>query len=237
MHVEDIEYSHDGLRLVGQLAVDDSSDAKRPAVLVAHEATGLTDHAKNIARRLAEHGYVAFALDYFGDGKPLPPEQIGERFGALAGDPLKVRAFANAGLEVLLRDARADATRVAAIGFCFGGSMALELARGGADLSAVVGFHSGLATTRPEDAKNIKASVLVCIGADDPIIPPDQRLAFEEEMRAGNVDWRMNLYGGAVHSFTNPTADGSMAGIAYNANADTRSWRAMLDLFDEKWGS
>lgn len=236
MHVEDIEYSHEGLRLVGQLAVDDSSDAKRPAVLVAHEATGLTDHAKNFARRLAEQGYVAFALDYFGDGKPLPPEEIGPRFGELANDALKARAIANAGLEVLLRDPRADASKVAAIGFCFGGTLMLELARGGADLTAVVGFHSGLGTPRPEDAKNIKASILVCIGADDPIIPPEQRLAFEEEMRAGGVDWRMNLYGGSVHSFTNPTADGSMPGIQYNELTANRSWRAMLDFFDEKFG-
>lgn len=235
MHVEDIEYTHDGLRLVGQLAVDDSSDAKRPGVLVAHEATGLTDHAKDFAKRLAEQGYVAFALDYFGDGKPLPPDQIGPRFGELANDPLKTRAIANAGLDVLLRDPRVDPAKVAAIGFCFGGTLVLELARGGADLAAVVGFHSGLGTPRPEDAKNIKASILVCIGADDPIIPPDQRLAFEEEMRAAGVDWRMNLYGGAVHSFTNPTADGSTPGIQYDELADKRSWRAMLDFFDEKF--
>ena len=101
------------------------------------------------------------------------------------------------------------AGRVAAIGYCFGGDPSLELARSGADLRAVVGFHSGLATQRPEDATAITGQVLVCIGADDPIIPPEQRLAFEEEMRAGGVDWRMHLYGGAVHSFTNRDADGA----------------------------
>jgi dienelactone hydrolase len=236
MTVEDIEYTHEGLRLVGQLAVDEHDDAKRPAVLVIHEANGLNDHTKTVARRLSELGYVAFALDYYGDGEPLPPEQIGQRFSELAGDPLRVRDLAAAGLDVLLANKHADPARVAAIGYCFGGTMALELARGGADLAAVVGFHSGLSTSRPDDAANIKGSVLVCIGADDPIIPPDQRLAFEQEMRAAGVDWRMNLYGGAVHSFTNPTADGTMPGIRYDEKADARSWRAMLDLFAEKFG-
>lgn len=233
MLVADIEYSHDGIRLVGQIAVDDSRAGRRPAVLISHDAGGLDDHAKHSARRLAELGYVAFALDYYGDGVRLPPEQIGARFGELAGDPLRIRSTARAGLDVLLANEYADAHRVGAIGYCFGGTMALEVARSGADLLAVVGFHSGLSTVRPEDAVNIKSKVLVCIGADDPIIPPDQRLAFEEEMRAGGVDWQLHLYGGAVHSFTNPDADGSNPAIRYDQHADERSWRAMLDLFTE----
>ena len=141
-----------------------------------------------------------------------------------------------AGLDVLLSSEYADSNNVAAIGYCFGGTMCLELARDGADLEAVVGFHSGLSTSRPDDASNITGSVLVCIGAEDPLIPPAQRVAFEEEMRAGGVDWRMNLYGGAVHSFTNPAADGSNPVLAYEPKADARSWRAMLDLFAEKFG-
>jgi dienelactone hydrolase len=229
----DIEYDHDGLRLVGRLAVDDERPGKRPAVLIAHDAAGLSDHPKDTARRLAELGYVAFALDYYGGGKPLPPEQVGERFGALAGDPDRVRSIARAGLDALLASEYADADRVAAIGYCMGGTLALELARSGAELVAVVGFHSGLATARPEDASRIRGKVLVCIGADDPIIPPDQRAAFEDEMRAGGVDWQMHLYGGVVHSFTSPTADGSMAAIKYDRRADARSWQAMLSLFAE----
>jgi dienelactone hydrolase len=236
VHIDDIEYSHDGLRLVGQLAVDDERPGRRPAILVSHEGNGLSDHSKRSARRLAELGYVAFALDYYGDGQMLPPEEVPARYAALAGDPLKTRAMAQAGLDVLLADERADPARVAAIGYCFGGTMSLELARGGADLSAVVGFHSGLMTQRPEDAVNIKAAVLVCIGAEDPLIPPEQRAGFEEEMRVGGVDWRMNLYGGAVHSFTNPAADGTRPGIKYEAKADARSWRAMLDFFHERFG-
>jgi len=235
VYIADIEYSSYGLRLVGQIAVDDSRDGKRPAVLVSHEGNGLGDHTKNVARKLAELGLVAFALDYYGDGKQLPPDQIMPRYSELAADPLRTRALGGAGLDVLLANEYTDAARVAAIGYCFGGTMSLELARGGADLKAVVGFHAGLSTSRPGDAANITGSVLVCIGAEDPLVPPAQRQAFDEEMRAGGVDWRLNLYGGAVHSFTNPAADGSNPAIAYEPKADARSWRAMLDLFAEKF--
>jgi dienelactone hydrolase len=229
----DIEYSFDGIRLVGELSIDDGRRGKRPAVLVSHEGNGLTGHARSRARALAELGYAAFALDYYGDGQPVPADQAGARFAELAGDRRRTRAIARAGLAVLLADEHADSARVAAIGYCFGGTLSLELARDGAGLQAVVGFHSGLATDRPEDAANITAPVLVCIGAEDPFIPADQRLAFEEEMRAAGVDWRLNLYGGAVHSFTNPEADGSNPALKYDRRADERSWRAMLDLFSE----
>jgi dienelactone hydrolase len=229
----DIEYTFDDIRLVGELSVDDSRRGKRPAVLVSHEGGGLTDHARNRARALAELGYVAFALDYFGDGRPVAADQAAARFGELNGDRLRTRAIAQAGLDVLLGSEHADAGQVAAIGYCFGGTLSLELARGGAALQAVVGFHSGLATDRPATAGSITAPVLVCIGADDPFIPADQRLAFEEEMRGAGADWRLNLYGGAVHSFTNPEADGSNPALKYDRRADERSWRAMLDLFSE----
>ncbi len=129
--------------------------------------------------------------------------------------------------------------RIAAIGFCFGGTMALELARSGAEVKAVVGFHSGLATNAPKtDAKAIKASVLVCIGADDPMIPPEQRAAFEAEMRDAGVDWQMHLYGNTVHSFTNPgAAKRNMPdAIRYSPEADARSWTSMQDLFSETLG-
>jgi dienelactone hydrolase len=234
VRIEGIEYETEGLQLIGQLAVDDQQEGQRPAVLVCHEGPGLDDHAKQRALRLAGLGYVAFALDYHGGGKPVPMDQIMTRLGPLMSDPIKTRAIGQAGLEVLLRQPETDGSRVAAIGYCFGGTMALELARGGADLKAVVGFHSGLATARPQDAGNIKAKILVCIGAEDPIIPPEQRLAFEEEMRAGSVDWRMNLYGGAAHSFTNERASAlGMPGVEFHQPTDLRSWRAMLDLFDE----
>jgi dienelactone hydrolase len=233
VHSTDIEYVHEDIRLIGRLVVDDDTPGPRPGVLVAHDAAGLGELPRETARRLAELGYVAFALDYYGGGALLPPDQVGERFGQLAGDTDRMRAIARAGLNVLLASGYADPDRVAAIGYCMGGTLSLELARSGAPLAAVVGFHSGLATSRPEDAANITAKVLVCIGADDPIIPPDQRAAFEEEMRTAGVDWQMHLYGGAVHSFTNPDADGSMPAIRYDEHAATRSWQSMLDLFAE----
>jgi dienelactone hydrolase len=233
LHIEDIEYVHDGVRMVGQLAVDDGRAGTRPAVLVSHDAMGISDHPKRTARRLAELGYVALAIDYHGGGTTLPPDEIGPRLGALMGDAVKTRAVARAGLDALLASPYADASKAAAIGYCFGGTLSLELARGGADLAAVVGFHSGLATDHPQDAANITGKVLVCIGADDPIIPPEQRLAFEEEMRAAGVDWQLHLYGGAVHSFTNPLADGSNPALRYDTVADERSWHSMLTLFGE----
>jgi dienelactone hydrolase len=136
---------------------------------------------------------------------------------------------------VLLAEPRADASRVAAVGYCFGGAVVLELARSGADVTAVVGFHPRLATMRPKDAANIRAKVLVFVGTDDPYISAEERLAFEDEMRAGRVDWQMHLYGGAKHSFTRPGVEllGRDAGNEYNQDCDERSWRAMLDLFDE----
>ncbi len=233
MHTADVEYDYQGTRLVGFLAVDDDRSGTRPGVLIAHDAAGRGEHVKQVARRLAELGYVALAIDYHGGGTVLTPEEIGERFGALAGDTDRIRGLARAGLDVLVANEHLAAGRVAAIGYCFGGTLSLELARSGADLRAVVGFHSGLSTQRPEDAAAITARVLVCIGADDPIIPPEQRLAFEEEMRGAGVDWQMHLYGGAVHSFTNRDADGSNPAIRYDQPADERSWRAMRGLFDE----
>jgi dienelactone hydrolase len=238
MRIEDIEYTVGDGSMLGHLAVDDEKPGPRPAVLVCHEGPGLDEHAKGRAERLAGLGYVAFALDYHGGGKPLDRDEMMGRLGTLMGDPDRIRELAAAGLAILLSQKEADPTGVAAIGYCFGGTMALELARSGADLAAVVGFHSGLGTQRPARAGEIKAAVLVCIGAEDPMVPPEQRQAFEEEMRAAEVDWRMNLYGGAVHSFTNPNASASgFPGVAYHQPTDERSWRAMLDFFDERMGS
>jgi len=238
MKTQDIEYHADGARLVGYLAVDDSPSGKRPGVLVAPEGGGLVDLTKSIARRLAEAGYVAFAMDYYGDGKPLSDRNdVMPRINAFMAEPSTIRSRAAEALAVLTRQPQCDPARLAAIGYCFGGTTVLELARSGADLKAVVGFHSGLATTRPQDASQIKARVLTCIGALDPIIPAEQRLAFEKEMTDGGVDWRMNLYGGAGHSFTNPDVGAlGMPGFEYHAETDRRSWAAMLDLFDEALG-
>lgn len=236
MHSEEIEYHIDGVRYVGHLALPDGDDA-RPAVLVCHEGPGMTDHARWRADRLADElGYVAFALDYWGDGKPLAPEDVPAKLGAMMGDQATTRRRALAGLELLLAQPRADRTKVGAMGYCFGGTMSLELGRGGAPVHAIVGFHSGLANATPADAANITGKVLVCLGVDDPIIPPAQRQAFEDEMNAAGVDWQMLLHSGAGHSFTNKLADGTRPGFQYHEPSDLRSWRAMAGHFQEVFG-
>ena len=235
MKTEDIEYHADGARLVGTLFVDDAKAGKRPGVLVAPEGGGLVDLTKSIAKRLAEAGYVAFAMDYYGDGKPLSDRaEVMPKINAFMAEPSTIRDRATAALAVLSAQPETDTAHLAAIGYCFGGTTVLELARSGADLKAVVGFHSGLATTRPAEPGVIRAKILPCIGFRDPIIPPDQRLAFEKEMDVAGVDWRMNVYGQAGHSFTNPNAGVfGMEGFDYHEATDKRSWRAMIDLFDE----
>jgi dienelactone hydrolase len=236
----DIVYEADGRTMIGTLALpDDDGTDQRPGVLVCHEGPGLDDHARARAARLADElGYVAFALDYHGDGKPIGDRnEMMSRIGELRSDPARAFAVGTAGLDLLRAEERCDPDRLAAIGFCFGGTLSLELARGGADLKAVVGFHSGLSTVHPEDARNITGKVLALIGADDPMVHADERRAFEDEMRAGGVDWELNVYGGAVHSFTNTNASpDTFPGIAYDEATDRRSWQAMVDLFHEVFG-
>jgi dienelactone hydrolase len=235
VRMRDIEYQVDGKKYVGYLA-DGSEGRKTPGVLVAHEGGGMTGHPKERARMLAEIGYVAFAMDTF--GHPITSrEQAMETIGALMGSLPQLRKRARTALDLLKSQPNVDATRTAAIGFCFGGTTVLELARSGADVGVVVGFHSGLQTAAPQDAKNIKAKVLVCLGADDPIIPAEQRNAFVEEMRAGGVDWQMLVYGGVGHSFTNREVDEmNIPGFKYDEKTDQRSWYAMRSLFDEVLG-
>jgi len=235
MQIKDIDYTADGVRMVGQYAVDDGRSGKRPGVLVIHEGGGLVEHTKKIAARLASLGYAAFAMDYYGDGKPLANLADSRlHIPPWLADPTGIRARATAALATLAAQKEVDPARLAAIGYCFGGTTALEIGRSGADVKAIVGFHSGLGTARPQDAKNIKGKVLVCIGADDPVIPPEQRAAFEAEMKAAGVDWRLQLYGGAGHSFTNPAADTwGRPGFSFHADTDRRSWNAMIELFNE----
>jgi dienelactone hydrolase len=230
----DIPYEADGRSMVGRLGLPEGDD-RRPGVLIAHEGNGLDDYQKGRAERFADLGYVALALDYYGGGVPLGSrDEINERLGGLMVDTDRTRSIASAALEVLLAEPRVDPSRVAAVGYCFGGTMVLELARTGADLKAVVALHPGLVSNRPEDAVRIVGRVLVGLGAEDPIVTTEQRLAFEEEMRAAGVDWQLHLYGGTKHSFTNPhAADAGLDALAYDPLADRRSWRAMLDLFDE----
>ncbi len=238
MHTE-LLYEADGLRMIGHFYIDGPGDGPRPGVLVFPEAFGLGAHAKSRAEKLAGLGYAALACDLHGEGavhNDLPT--VMPLINALREDPDRIRARALGGLHALTAHADVDVFRVAAIGYCFGGTMALELARSGAELAAIAGFHSGLATKKPEDARNIKGHVLVCLGADDPSIGADQRAAFEAEMKAGGVEYQLHLYGGVVHSFTNPDADALKRPefARYDGRADTRSWASMLALFDEVMG-
>lgn len=228
-----VDYKHEDAILQGYLAYDDSIQRKRPGVLVVHCFRGLRDFVKERAEQLANLGYIAFALDMYG----LIPENDQEAF-ALAktfGDdrPL-TRSRANAGLEILKNHRLTDAKRVGAMGYCFGGGVVLELARSGAEIGGVVGFHANLNTPNREDAKNIKGKVLILHGADDPLVPDDQVLAFQDEMRKAKVDWQMVFYGGAVHGFTMPESgtDPSKP-VAYDEKADRRSWEAMKAFFRE----
>ena len=236
LHSEVLRYAANGLNLESVLYFDETKTGKRPAVLLFPEGFGLSPHAKEKARRLAELGYVVLASDLYGESKTVSTlDEVMAFVGALTSDSHKIRGFAQAGLKALIKRPEVDEGRIAAIGYCIGGTVALELARGGAEVKGAAGFHSGLGTLRPEDAKDIKGKVLVCIGADDPIIGPDSRQAFIEEMTAGKVDWQLHLYGGVVHSFTNKEADsrGQPDVLRYSENADRRSFKSLVDFLGE----
>jgi len=237
MHTEDIEYHAAGQRFVGFLAVDESRSGKRPGILLAHEGGGLQDLTRSFALRLAQLGYVAFAMDYHGDGRVMTDmDQVMPRLNALMVAPAPIREIAATALKVLADRPETDAGKMAAIGYCFGGATVLELARAGADLKAVVGFHSGLYASEPAKAP-IKPVILTQIGVDDPIITAEDRIKFEQEMQAAGADWRMIVYGNAGHSFTNPDVGRlGRAGFAYHKPSDERSWQAMLDVFAEVFG-
>jgi dienelactone hydrolase len=230
---EAVAYRHGDTELEGYLAYDDAVQGKRPGILVVPEWWGLGDHAKHSAERLAELGYVAFAVDMYGKGKlTKDPKEAAEWATPFRNDRQLMRDRVTAALDVLRANERVDSARIGAIGYCFGGTTVLELARSGADVKGVVSFHGGLGTPNPADAKNIKGRVLALHGADDPHVPPAEVQAFEQEMRDAKVDWELNAYGGAVHSFTNPAAgDDPSKGAAYNQKAAERSWEAMRYFF------
>ena len=236
MPTRDLYYRCDDVTLRGYLAWTDDATGPRPGVLVFHEGLGLGEFAMERARRLAGLGYVALAADMFGDRRQASNlQEVATLVGGLRAEPEKLRARGRAALATLAALPQVDTNRLAASGFCFGGSVVLELAREGADLKAVVSFHGVLATKMPAPSGRVKASVLVLTGAEDPLAPPDQLAAFEDEMRAGGVrDWQVISYGNTLHGFTNPAADGSMMRTAlYSAQADRRSWASMRGLLEE----
>lgn len=230
-----VEYKDGDALLEGFLVYDDSLAGPRPGVLVFHEWWGLGDYAMSRSRQLASIGYVAFAADVYGKGvRPTDREAAGKESGKYMRDRQLLRSRAAAGLEALKKSNLVDGKRTAAIGYCFGGAAALELGRSGAPVSAIVTFHGALNTPTPEDARNIKGSVLVLHGGADPFVKPAEVLSFQEIMDKSGVDWQFTSYGGAVHGFTNPGngADPS-GGLAYQEKADRRSWEAMKDFLEE----
>jgi dienelactone hydrolase len=235
MHTEMIDYKHGDTVLEGYLAYDASIKEKRPGVLIVHQWKGLTDYEKKRAEMLAQLGYTVFALDIYGKGiRPQSSQEAGAEAGKYKNNRALLRARAQAGLAVLQKHERTDPKRVAAIGYCFGGTVVIELARSGADIAGVVSFHGGLDSPHPEDGRNIKCKVLALHGADDPFVPAKDLAAFEDEMRQAKVDWQLVKYGGAVHSFTDWNAgDNPGQGAAYNEKADRRSWEAMKHFFTE----
>lgn len=230
-----IEYRSGDAALEGYLAYDDSQEGERPGVLIVHDWKGVGPYVKARAEQLARLGYVAFCADIYGrDVRPTDHTEAAKTAGIYRSDRKLLRARVNAGLAQLREFDVTDAARVAAIGYCFGGTAVLELARSGADIDGVASFHGGLDTPNKRDAKNIKSKVLVLHGADDPNVPPVEVSAFEEEMRSAKVDWQLISYGNAVHSFTLPDAGNDPSkGAAYNKKADERSWEALMQFFKE----
>jgi dienelactone hydrolase len=230
-----VEYRAGDAPLEGLLVQESGGPAMKPGVLVVHDWMGVGPYAVMRAEQLARLGYIAFVADIYGKGiRPANAEEAGAQAGKFKQDRPLLRGRVLAALAELRKQPGVLTGRVAAIGYCFGGTAALELARAGADLSGVVSFHGGLDSPKPADARAIKAKLLVLHGADDPFVPPAEVQAFEQEMRGAGVDWTLVKYSGAVHAFSQEGAGSDNSkGAAYNASADRRSWQAMRAFFDE----
>jgi dienelactone hydrolase len=235
---EVVEYKDGDTVLEGFLAYDDATASPRPGVLVIHDWTGLQDYAKRRATMLAELGYVAFAADIYGKGvRPVDPQQCAICAGTYKNDLPLLRRRVTLGYDQLLKRKNVDAQKTAAIGYCFGGTSVLELARSGAPLKGVVSFHGGLGTTLPAKEGAVKAKVLVCHGADDPYVKPAEVAAFKDEIAKAKADMEFISYPDAVHSFTKPEAGNDKSkGAAYNQAADTKSWEDMKTFFKKIFG-
>jgi len=236
IRTRDVEYTQDGTKLHGHLAWNDAVTRKAPGVLVVHEWWGMNDHARRQAERLARAGYVAFAIDMYGDGKLAKHPEDAQAFAAEATkDPAVAAARFHAARAVLEADPHVDAKRIAAIGYCFGGGVVLGMARNGEPLAAIATFHGALGTEHPAAAGAVKAPILVMTGGADEFVPADQRKQFESEMKAAGADVRVIVYPGVKHSFTNPEAGThGMPQLAYDATADRKSWASMLAFFKQR---
>lgn len=237
MQTQKIQY-HDGdILLEGYLAVDESKPGKRPAVIVAHDWTGLNDLAKKRAERLAQLGYVGFALDMYGQGKlGKDNTEKSELIAPFMQERKLLRKRTLAAYETIKNHAMVDKNRIGAIGFCFGGLCVLDLARSGADLNGVVSFH-GLLNPLPSNMEtSVKAKILALHGYDDPMVRPEQVIAFADEMTVAKADWQFHMYGNTMHGFTNPLANDPAFGTVFSPVADMRSWTEMECFFAEIFG-
>ena len=231
---KEVTYSEGSTQMKGFLAWDDSISGKRPGILVVHEWWGLNDYARSRAKQLAELGYTALAVDMYGDGKAAEhPKEAGEFAASVMKDPQVALARFRAAMDVLKSQPTVDPEKIAAIGYCMGGAIVLNAARQGIDLDAVASFHGSLGGLLPIKGP-IKAKILVCHGAADSFIPPEKVAAFKEEMKAAGADFKFVSYPGAKHGFSNPAADEAAKDfkldIAYNAEADTESWKELQTL-------
>ncbi|MGW6317640.1 dienelactone hydrolase family protein [Streptomyces sp. NPDC055099] len=227
-----VEYAADGLTMVGYLALP-AGAGRRPAVLMGPEGMGLSDVERRRADALAELGYVALAFDLHGGRYLAEPEEMLARCLPLLDDPERMREMGLAALDVLHAEPRTDPDQIAAIGYGTGGAIALELGRAGVDLRAI-GTVNALTTGRPGEAARIGCPVWAGVGSNDPIMGPAQREAFTEEMQDAGVDWRLTLYGGALHAFHHPPVDHrAVDGVGYHPRHAQRAWRDVLDLLAE----
>jgi dienelactone hydrolase len=227
------EYEHEGVALRGELALP-AGPGPHPGVLVMHDAHGFGRQTRERAQRLAEAGYVALATDMYGGGQRFDdPKDAAPLFVDIQSSPERLRGRVHAGLEALLRAPGVDASRIGAIGFCFGGLCVLELARSGADVRGVVSFHGLLRTQRPAQAGQVKAKVVALCGGKDPYAPAEDIAAFQAEMIEAGVDWQATVYGEAWHAFTDPEADTfPVPGVRYDALVDRLSWAQTTAFLD-----
>ena len=232
---ETVDYKDGKTVLEGFLAYDDTIKSPRPAVIIIHQWMGLTDHEKNSARMLAEKGYVVLAADIYGKGKrPANATEAGKLAGEYKGNTKLFREREKAACEFLKKNKNVDSKHIVIMGYCFGGTGALEAARSGLPVVGAVSVHGGLASAKPEDAKNIKGKVLVLHGAIDPYVPTSEVEGFMKEMNDAKVDYQFIAYSGAVHAFTQKEAGKDPGkGAAYNETAARRSWQALLTFLEE----
>lgn len=232
---DSFRYDGGDTELEAFVAAPADTDGKRPGILILHDWFGLVDHVKVRAQMLARLGYVALAGDVYGaDTRPTSGDEAAGLAGKYYGDVDLFRSRVLANLETLRADPRVDTSRIAVMGYCFGGSGALEAARAGADVRGVVAFHGGLGTGKPAEQGSITASVLVLTGAQDPVVPPEAVDTFEDELRnAGVDDWQVVTYSGAMHAFAVPDTNAPDMGAQFQETANRRSWRAMEDFLEE----